>query len=332
MRTVAAAASAQFGAVSDALYAVTRHMLDDEEHWQGEDGLPWITTGIGGQTRQEGVELERIQAWLLLAHYGFMRKPELQALITTDRALRLLQLSRLFELDMDESSSSSSSSKDPAAALVVAPSQGGWIEREEKRRTMWTAFVLDRLSSMLNNRSLVLHEEIVSLDKEVAMFPHTCHGDLCVYKHPPLIRGAQLTLRLLTNFRFAHVSRWRSRISRMRGNPLLAWASCPRPWEAAAQRHRRRHRPPSPNVSCWRTSSAAAWRIDGSPSPPRRPSPMPSPGREISGRATNGSRPRSRRQWRDGSAPTPGDKTTRRGAAMRRRGSIVSWRTARRYR
>ncbi|GIJ86779.1 hypothetical protein Asppvi_005674 [Aspergillus pseudoviridinutans] len=156
MRTVAAAMSTQLQALGDALYAATRRMLEAQDV-HGETGLPWMTSVRG---RQGQIEHERTQAWLLLAHYEFLRMPEQQALLTAGRAFRLLQLSRLFDLDaQDENApalSASDSSSGPQAMYEEA-----WIETEEKRRTLWAAFILDRLSSMLNDRPLMLHEEII---------------------------------------------------------------------------------------------------------------------------------------------------------------------------
>lgn len=173
MRTVAAAMSAQFQTFSDVLYTTTRRMLEAQDV-HGETGLPWMTR-VRGQQEQDKIEHERIQAWLLLAHYEFLRKTEHQALLTTGRAFRLLQLSRLFDLDARGGdgdahtsasehslpSSSSSSEPLPAPQPSVSNKAWSWKETEEKRRTLWAAFILDRLSSMLNDRPLMLHEEIV---------------------------------------------------------------------------------------------------------------------------------------------------------------------------
>lgn len=64
LRTVAAAMSASFRSLADALYATARRMLETQDVY-GETGLPWVTR-VRGQ--QEPIEHERIQAWLLLAH------------------------------------------------------------------------------------------------------------------------------------------------------------------------------------------------------------------------------------------------------------------------
>ncbi|PGH13816.1 hypothetical protein AJ79_03384 [Helicocarpus griseus UAMH5409] len=82
MRTMAAAVSAGFHSFCDGLYAETRSMLDMM------DALEPATT-----------QLEQIQAGLLLAHYEFMRMHERQAMVTAGRAFRLVQMSRLYDID-----------------------------------------------------------------------------------------------------------------------------------------------------------------------------------------------------------------------------------------
>uniref|UniRef100_A0A0B7KAU7 Zn(2)-C6 fungal-type domain-containing protein n=1 Tax=Bionectria ochroleuca TaxID=29856 RepID=A0A0B7KAU7_BIOOC len=144
MRTMAAAMSSQFRGLGDALCAKTRRMLEMQDS-HGEVGLPWATSM---RSQRHKIEHERIQAWLLLAHYEFLRKPEQQALLTAGRAFRLLQMSRLFDVDSQDMDSQTASDE-------------GWIETEEKRRTIWIAFILDRLSCMLKDRPWMLHEETI---------------------------------------------------------------------------------------------------------------------------------------------------------------------------
>ena len=163
MRTVAAAMSAQPPAFADTLYASTRRMLETQEVF-GETGLPWMTRTTG---QQERIEHERIQAWLLLAYYDFLRKPEHHAHLTAGHAFRLLHLSRLVDLDSHDGDAPANycsplSSQSSPTIQPVTVLDDAWIETEEKRRTLWTAFILDRLSTMLNDGPLMLHEEAVS--------------------------------------------------------------------------------------------------------------------------------------------------------------------------
>ncbi|KAJ5787113.1 hypothetical protein N7457_002103, partial [Penicillium paradoxum] len=160
MRTVAAAMSSQFCMFTDALYARTRRLLEAPS--VGDTGLPWMT-----RTRDPHglVEHERIQAWLLLSYCEFLRKPEQQAHLTAERTLRLLQLSRLADLDVHDGNGSaighSTSCSPKFSPVPQLLADEAWVETEEKRRTLWAAFVLDRLASMLNDRPVMLHEEII---------------------------------------------------------------------------------------------------------------------------------------------------------------------------
>jgi len=74
MWTIAGTVSAQFRNLSDTLYAETRRMLENLE--ASDHRLPG------------NIQLEQIQAWLLLAHYEFLRMNEHQAMITAGRVFR----------------------------------------------------------------------------------------------------------------------------------------------------------------------------------------------------------------------------------------------------
>ncbi|KAJ5921689.1 hypothetical protein N7454_009163 [Penicillium verhagenii] len=162
MRTIAAAMSSQFCAFTEPLYARTRHMLEMQEV-PTETGFPWMA---GSRDSSNGVEHELIQAWLLLAHCELMRKSEQEALLTAGHAFTLLQFSHIIELDMPNVEASppseyaGSTSSTPPYMATSIPDES-WMETEEKRRTLWAAFVFDRLSSMLNDRPAMLHEEII---------------------------------------------------------------------------------------------------------------------------------------------------------------------------
>lgn len=164
MRTVAAATSSGFRALGDDLYDTTRRMLESRDV-HDDNHLPWIRRSslTPGGKRTE-VDLECIQAWILLAYYDFMRKSEQQAHLTAGRAFRLLQLSGLLSIDMvhDATSDRATTASEAAFAHQRGIMDCSWRETEVKRRTLWAAFVLDRLSGMLNDRPWALHEELVS--------------------------------------------------------------------------------------------------------------------------------------------------------------------------
>jgi hypothetical protein len=159
MWTLTTATSAHFSSLGDALYATTRRLLETQDV-PDEVGLPWRTNA-----EKCAVELEFMQAWLLLVHYEFLRKPKYQAVLTCQRSFWLLQLSNLFQIDAVEGGSATR-----YGDLTPSPSPhhldsdaDDWITTEGKRRTLWVAFIFDKLASMLEGRHVLLHEETVGL-------------------------------------------------------------------------------------------------------------------------------------------------------------------------
>lgn len=132
MWTLGAAFSAHFQQLAPSLYDESRHMLDVLEVKGRETDI---------------TEIEHLQACLLLAIYEFMHSYDRRAWMRAGYAFRLVQLMRLFELDT------------PSGA-VLTPSE--WITVEEKRRTFWVAFCLDRFLSIRNRWPLTLIEHLVS--------------------------------------------------------------------------------------------------------------------------------------------------------------------------
>ncbi|KAL6867816.1 hypothetical protein J3F83DRAFT_765749 [Trichoderma novae-zelandiae] len=172
MRTVASAMSPQFCDIGQVMYASTWRMLETQDACP-DTGLPWMTR-LKPPQEQQKIDHERIQAWLLLAYYDVLRKSERQAFITARRAFRLLRLSGLCEMDIDAYSSRQghgATCTPPAEAtwnMQMCPSENDadeavlqldWISVEERRRTVWSAFLLDRLSTMVNDQPTMLMEE-----------------------------------------------------------------------------------------------------------------------------------------------------------------------------
>lgn len=172
MRTIASAMSPQFCDIGHVMYASTRRMLETQDACP-ETGLPWMTR-LKPPHEQRKMHHERIQAWLLLAYYDVLRKSEHQAFITARRAFRLLRLSGLCEMDIDAYSGRQgdvATCTPPAETtwnMQMCSSENGadeavlqqdWISVEERRRTVWSAFLLDRLSTMVNDQPTMLMEE-----------------------------------------------------------------------------------------------------------------------------------------------------------------------------
>ncbi|OCL02954.1 citrinin biosynthesis transcriptional activator CtnR [Glonium stellatum] len=125
MWTMAASLSAQLEHIRDSLYRDTQQILESLE--LKDDNL-------------EFTNIEHAQAWLLLAIYEFMRTNYQRGWMSAGRCFRLVQLMRLYEIDKQEN----------------------WIKTEEKRRTFWMAYTLDRLINIRHEWPLTLNEQVIS--------------------------------------------------------------------------------------------------------------------------------------------------------------------------
>ncbi|KAA6409142.1 MAG: transcriptional regulatory [Lasallia pustulata] len=132
MWTLAASVSAQFQNIGDPLYRDTRQKLE---------ALELKDTSI------ESIDIEQVQAWILLAIYEFMRTDYRRGWMSAGRAFRLIQLMRLHEID----------------APNCIPMQIDWIEIEERRRTFWMAYSLDRFISIRNEWPLTLSDSVIMI-------------------------------------------------------------------------------------------------------------------------------------------------------------------------
>lgn len=132
MWTLAASVSAQFQNIGDSLYQDTRRTLEVVE---------------SKDTNIESIDIEQVQAWILLTIYEFTRMNYRRGWMSAGHAFRLIQLMRLHEIDV----------------LNNILFQIDWIETEEKRRTFWMAYSLDRFISIRNGWPLTLSEQVVGL-------------------------------------------------------------------------------------------------------------------------------------------------------------------------
>lgn len=91
--------------------------------------------------------IEYIQAWLLLAIYEFMFQDFRRGWISAGRAFRLIQLAGYESTD--------------------APNKGepqyqpAWAEMEERRRTLWLAYCLDRLLGIRSDTPLTFSDQVL---------------------------------------------------------------------------------------------------------------------------------------------------------------------------
>ena len=138
MRTLAASLSAQYQHIRLATYQNARKELEDIEI-QG--------TGL------DSVDVEQAQAWILVAFYELIRAYYRRAWMSIGRACRLIQLMGLHKIDAVEKITHG------AEATPRADT-----ETEEKRRTFWMAYCLDRLVGIRNNWPLAFNELVVCAD------------------------------------------------------------------------------------------------------------------------------------------------------------------------
>ena len=131
--TLASLSSAQFRHLQNVFYQRARQMLD--------------SLSLGSYD-QDPMDVEQVQAWILLAVYESSRAQHQQAWLSAGRAFRGVQLMRLHEIDIPAQSSNP---------------QGDFVETEEKRRVFWMAYFFDHLFSMRNDWPITLSEHMVGL-------------------------------------------------------------------------------------------------------------------------------------------------------------------------
>jgi hypothetical protein len=134
MWTMAASSSAYHLSLRDPLYRRTRQVLEglDER----------INATIA-------VDTENVQAWLLLAVYELIYVGFRRAWISAGRAFRLI--------DLDPSWAAMEA--DDSTPLAHAD-RAHWVESEQRRRTVWFAYCLDRLISLRNGSPATLNKRV----------------------------------------------------------------------------------------------------------------------------------------------------------------------------
>ncbi|KAI0886807.1 fungal-specific transcription factor domain protein [Annulohypoxylon maeteangense] len=152
MWTSATAFSSQFSGFQETMYAKTRFMLDQLD-LSGNDALV--------------CHIEHVQAWILITFYEFSRTNYRRGWLSAGRVFRLVQFLRLYDLD---------SPKPLGAEHEEDP-----ISIEEKRRTFWIAYCLDRFISVSEGAPMTLSEEVVytrlpclDIDFQRGLVPQEC--------------------------------------------------------------------------------------------------------------------------------------------------------------
>lgn len=135
MWMLAASMGTQFQYIQPALYSHTRSKLEK-----------WDLDTLG-----PSVAVEQIQTWILLATYEIIHVNSDRGWISAGRCFRLVHLMRLHEIDNPRAWS------EPQYVNLT------WVEIEERRRTFWTAYCLDRHANFIRQLPLSLNEQLVRL-------------------------------------------------------------------------------------------------------------------------------------------------------------------------
>ena len=133
MWALAISASAQPISVGNLLYYDARRRLEELE---------------AAGTSTQLLEVMQVQAWLLLAIYELVRVDFRRGWMSAGRAFRRIQLMRLHELDQVD-------------GPLANQSPLSWVQKEERRRTFWLAYLLDRYVSLSNGSPATLSEEVM---------------------------------------------------------------------------------------------------------------------------------------------------------------------------
>jgi hypothetical protein len=134
MWTLAMAYSSQFDHLREKMYANTRASLESLDQKEGDRGT---------------CHTELIQAWILITYYEFTKINYRRGWLSAGHVFRLVQLSRLYSVDRPKLSGIAEDAEDLLAV-------------EEKRRTFWVTYCLDRLLTVSNGATMTLGEDEVS--------------------------------------------------------------------------------------------------------------------------------------------------------------------------
>ncbi|KAE8333069.1 hypothetical protein BDV39DRAFT_188619 [Aspergillus sergii] len=129
IRTLAASMGTQFQGVLPLLYTHTCCLLDVWEQNMPNEALP----------------IEVVQARLLLVLYEILKSNPSKGWISAGRCFHLVHLVKLDQIDNPNSWQTSNLS---------------WVEVEERRRTFWTAYALDRYANLVNGLPLAMNDQM----------------------------------------------------------------------------------------------------------------------------------------------------------------------------
>jgi hypothetical protein len=134
MWTLAVSTSSQFQHIQDDLYSQTRLMIENLE-------IKFLNA--------DSMEIEQVQAWALLTIYEFMRVGYKRAWMSAGKCFRFAVLMKLHNVD----------GRDGVAAILLQSLS--FIEIEERRRTFWMAYTIDRIISLLDRLPMTFDQHTV---------------------------------------------------------------------------------------------------------------------------------------------------------------------------
>ncbi|KAJ5964485.1 uncharacterized protein N7479_004361 [Penicillium vulpinum] len=130
MRTLAASMGSQFKAILPMLYTRTSGMLDAWDH----------------NTPDEAIPIEIVQAQLLLALYRILKEDPRKGWSSAGHCFHLVHRAKLDQIDS------------PRIRRLCQLSE---VEIEERRRTFWTAYALDRYANLVHELPLALNDQMI---------------------------------------------------------------------------------------------------------------------------------------------------------------------------
>jgi hypothetical protein len=134
MWTLAVSTSSQFQHIQDDLYSQTRLMMDNLE-------IKFLNADC--------MEIELVQAWALVTIYEFTRVGYKRAWMSAGKCFRFAILMKLHNVD----------GRDGVAAILLQ--SVSFIEIEERRRTFWMAYTIDRIISLLDRLPMTFDQHTV---------------------------------------------------------------------------------------------------------------------------------------------------------------------------
>jgi len=146
--TVAAALCPRFHDMYMSLYKHTRQLLQALDG--GEQGHLWAPVGT--------LQLEQIQAWLLIGHCDLIRHDRQVAILSATRISRLVQAARFNLRHTGDSMADDTGLLTPNCA----GNSPDVTLKEERGRAFWVAFCFDRMVHSLDHCHFTLQDETVS--------------------------------------------------------------------------------------------------------------------------------------------------------------------------